>query len=424
MLTRIISNSDELCTFVDQLNLPLSAPQLRHVINVADGLLVTDGRKTIAEIRRQFVSCVDPSNIADTFRIAPWLAKDIQASLAKILIQIALTRLEEQDQPRCLLISLDDSLLIKDPDTRHLEGVDWHYDHAARRRKRTRYQNALCYLEGNVTVGDWSATVAIHPYLRGKTVRSINRHRPPGQRVHFVSKYRLARRILEDCRELIPPDVAVYVQFDIWYSSARLIKYIRRQGWHVICRVKSNRKLSDQSIKQRGLAQRHQRCSHVGITAADGSKTTYLVRRIVGRLSKIPFDVCGLVSRRHYRDHHPVYFISTDLTLSPQQALQWYARRWNCEIDNFYLKQRLGLGDFRLQSYEGIDKFCSVVLLAWAYVKWRYARTMSRHVRNPADVIRQHRYEHAQKWLTAACQEAIDSRDIPSVIKRFLPRGP
>ena len=424
MLTRIISNSDELCTFVDQLNLPLSAPQLRHVINVADGLLVTDGCKTIAEIHRQFVSCVDPSNIADTFRIAPWLAEDIQASLAKTMIHIALNRLEEQDQPRCLQISLDDSLLIKDPDTRHLVGVDWHYDHAARRRKRTRYQNALCYLEGNVTAGDWNTTVAIRPYLREKTVRRINRTRPPGQRVHFLSKYRVARRILEDCRKLIPPDVAVYVQFDIWYSSARLIKYIRRQGWHVICRVKSNRKLSGQSIKQRGLAQRHQRCSYVDITAADGSKTTYLVRRMTGRLSKVPFDVCGLVSRRHYWDHHPVYFISTDLTLSPQQALQWYARRWNCEIDNFYLKQRLGLGDFRLQSYEAIDKFCSVVLLAWAYVKWRYARTMSRHVRNPADVIRQHRDEHAQKWLTAACQEAIISKDVHSVISRFLPRGP
>ena len=106
MLTRIISNSDELCTFVDQLNLPLSAPQLRHVINVADGLLVTDGCKTIAEIHRQFVSCVDPSNIADTFRIAPWLAKDVRVSLNKTLIQIALNRLEEQDQPRCLLINI------------------------------------------------------------------------------------------------------------------------------------------------------------------------------------------------------------------------------------------------------------------------------------------------------------------------------
>ena len=75
MLTRILHNSAELCTFIDQLDLKLSVPQRRHVTNVADGLLVTDAPKTLAEIQRQFVSCVDASNIADTFRIAPWSAE-------------------------------------------------------------------------------------------------------------------------------------------------------------------------------------------------------------------------------------------------------------------------------------------------------------------------------------------------------------
>jgi len=158
----------------------------------------------------------------------------------------------------------------------------------------------------------------------------------------------------------------------------------------------------------------------VGVTAADGSKTTYLVRRMIGRLSQAPFDVCGLVSRRHYRDHRPVYFISTDLSPSPQKALQWYARRWNGEIDNFYLKQRLGLSDFRLQSYEAIDKFCTVVHLAWAYLQWRLAHAVDHRLQNPADVIRLHRDEHSRKWLIAACQEAIASGNIDPVLKRFL----
>ena len=42
MLTRILHNSQELCTFVEGLNLRLNAPQRRHVLNVADGLLVSD----------------------------------------------------------------------------------------------------------------------------------------------------------------------------------------------------------------------------------------------------------------------------------------------------------------------------------------------------------------------------------------------
>ena len=68
------------------------------------------------------------------------------------------------------------------------------------------------------------------PYLRAKTVRRLNRHRNPDQRPHFASKYRLARQILEQLRRLLPPWVRVYVQFDAWYASKRLLQYTRRQG--------------------------------------------------------------------------------------------------------------------------------------------------------------------------------------------------
>jgi hypothetical protein len=423
MLTRILHNNPELCTFIDQLGLQLNAPQLRHVTNVADGLLVTDAPKTLAEIQRQFVDSVDPSNIADTFRIAPWTAEEIRQQVARKVMQTALERLKRKGQTRRLLINLDDSLAIKDPDTHRLEAVDWHYYHAHNRKKRYRTQNALAYLACNIVAGDRNFTFAVRPYLRERTVRRINRRRPPEQRIRFMSKYRLARRILEDCRRLIPRDVAVYVQFDAWYASARLLTYIRRQGWHAICGVRSNRTLSGQRLDQRFQAQQHRRYVYVDIRAADGSTRTFLARHMTGRLSKVPFDVRALVTKRHYRDKRPVYFLCTDLSLPPQTALQWYAKRWNCEIDNFYLKQRLGLGDFRLQSYEAIDKFCAVVHLAWVYIQWRRARTTDPGVQNPADVIRLHRNEHACDWLLGACQEAILSRDIESVAQRYL-RGP
>jgi hypothetical protein len=332
--------------------------------------------------------------------------------------------MEQLGQRRVLLINLDDSLAIKDPDTRHLQGVDWHYYHAHHRKKRYRYQNGLTYLTCNIVVGDRSFTFTVRPYLRKRTVRRINRHRPPERRVRFICKYRLARQILEDCRRLIPQDVAVYVQFDAWYASARLLKYIRRQGWHATCGVRSNRLLSRQRLDQRFMAQRHRRYVHVNIPAADGSNRTFLMRHMIGRLKKVPFDVRGLATKRHYRDPHPVYFVSTDLSLAPHTALQWYAKRWSCEVDNLYLKERLGLGNFRLQSYEAIDKFCTVVHLTYLYTQWRLAHTTRRRVRHPADVIRLHRDEHTRDWLTGACQEAIATGDIDAVLRRFLREPP
>ena len=92
MLTRILNNSPELCTFIEQLNLPLSKPQLRHVINMADALLVCDSDKVLAELQRQFVECVDASNMADTLRIAPWTAEDVRQPVGQFMICEALAR--------------------------------------------------------------------------------------------------------------------------------------------------------------------------------------------------------------------------------------------------------------------------------------------------------------------------------------------
>lgn len=74
-------------------------------------------------------------------------------------------------------------------------------------------------------------------------MRRLNRQRPKGQRVHFISKTRLARQILSTLVPLLPKGWRVYVHFDAWYASAPLIRFCRRHGWHVVSAIKSNRKL-------------------------------------------------------------------------------------------------------------------------------------------------------------------------------------
>lgn len=421
MFPTIVSNNPKLCTFVDHLNLALTVPQRRHVLNVADSLLVTDGPKTLAALMRHCLNAPDVSNVADTFRIAPWEATAIRKPVAAEMVRTALAYLETLSEPHILLVNVDDSLAIKDPDTRHLEGVDWHYDHAASRRKRARCQNAMCSIIVTLVAGSHSFTFAVQPYLNKKTVRRLNCRRQKQQRLHFASKYHIVRSILECLVPLIPRTVRVYVQCDAWYSSARLITYVRRQNWHIICRVKANRKLGNQRISACDAAQRHKRYCRVTTTAADGMETTYLVRSMTGRIHNVPFPVCGLVSRRHSGDTHPVYFISTDLSLSPQPTLTNYSKRWACEVENWYHHERVGLGDFRLQSYEAIIKYWSVVLLAWGYLQQRAVQEAGERACSPADIIRRHRHEHARQMLVAFGQEVLATGDVDAVVQRFLP---
>jgi len=104
--------------------------------------------------------------------------------------------------------------------------------------------------------------------------------------------------------------------------------------------------------------------------------------------------------------------------------LQGYAWRWSCETVNFYLKTQAGLEDFRVQSYQAVDKYLVVVHLAWAYVEQRFAqaspRGSARGVRTYGDIIRRHRDEHAIDWLEGAIQMAIETGDAEGVLRRFL----
>jgi hypothetical protein len=128
--------------------------------------------------------------------------------------------------------------------------------------------------------------------------------------------------------------------------------------------------------------------------------------------------------------------MGTDLALEVKKAFQWYGARWWDEVDNYYLKELLGLGDFRVQSYEATERWVLAVLLAWNYVLWRkgeeelaalqehqaIAAEEAPRIRrlSPADIIRQHREEHAVTWLEAACRMAIKLGEVGPVLKHFL----
>ena len=420
MLTRILHNSPQLCTFLAQLNLNLYEPQRRHMLNLADALLVCEDKKTLAALQRQFVEAPDASNMADFLRISPWQAQDVRAALRAQQVAWLIAAAERAEASREIYINIDDSLGEKDQDTRYLEPVDWHFDHSESTKSKPRYKNAFCYVVCTLRVGQNVATVDLQLYLRERTVRRLNRKRSKAERIPFRSKYRIARQILEELRPLLPKGWQVYVQFDSWYASAKLIKYVRRQRWHVTCGLKCNRKLDGKRIDQHAQAFRHQWYTRVRVTTTDGNKRTYYVRRRDGRLAEVPYNVRVYFSKRHPREISPAYIACTDLTCSAKQALQGYTWRWSCETVNFYIKTQTGLEDFRVQSFAAVDRYIVVVHLAWAYVEQRFAQERSAQIKTCGDIIRRHRDEHAINWLTGAIQMAAETGDAERVLQRFL----
>jgi len=91
-----------------------------------------------------------------------------------------------------------------------------------------------------------------------------------------------------------------------------------------------------------------------------------------------------------------------------------------------------------VQSYEAIERWVLAELLSWNYVLWckaeaeleawqkqkakqeDTAQSPRRVPICPADIIRQHREEHAIAWLRAACQMTLTLGQVEPVLKHFL----
>jgi len=440
MLAHIVSNSVELCKFIARLGLKLTNPQRRHVTNVADALIVSDARrKTLSALHRELLD--PPSDqyaLADCFRESPWTAEEVRTRLLVYLVRLAVRLARLLHLEKIIFVSIDDSLCPKDAATRYLEAVDWHHDHNASTKKRPVYRNGSVYVLCRLQIGFIQFTVNWRLYLRRKTVRRLNGKRAKSQRLSYASKYTLARQMLEELQPLLPDDFTVYVLFDSWYTAAKLITFIYRQGWHVICALKSNRVLRrpaqpgqprvvKRQVRQWAKELRYTPYTRARVKAADDTVTTYLVRSLTGRLNRVPFDVCVLISKRTRRDKRPAYFLCTDLSLNAQTVLKCYLLRWPCEVDNWYLKQPLGLADYQMRKLEAIAKYHAVVFLALAYLQWRTVRIKLRDRTaqpTPADVIHQHRQEHYRQLVEAVARMTLDVGAVEPVLEHFLHQSP
>lgn len=418
---RIVSLNKQLLTFLLLLKLKLSKPQFQHASSFMDALLMCESHKTLSKLNRLLAEATDPSALSDFFTYSPWkndqLRRDAQAYLVDWVLQDAQSELFQ----RPVLISIDDSDAPKPKASKHFEPVDWHFDITQGRG----YCHGAVFLTCHISYGERSTPINWRPYLREKTVRRLNRQRPPEKRLRFKSKLTLAKEMLSELAEVLPQQARIYVLYDSWYASNRLIKFCRRHGWHVICALKHNRLFFKQGAPEAKNLSRiaryttSKRFTAVWVDAPQNS-TRYWVIKLIGRLKGIGEEFAVIISKRHPGDKRPEYFLATDVTLSAKEALSLYTRRWAIEVDHLYLKNRLGLGDFRLRSVEGISKYFDLVFLTLVYLHWRKSELHDPNIKTLSDVIALHRQEQYVEFLRDFGQKVLEQNSVELAIAQFV----
>ena len=102
-----------------------------------------------------------------------------------------------------------------------------------------------------------------------------------------------------------------------------------------------------------------------------------------------------------------------------------YQHRWSQEVDYWYVKLQLGLGDFRLQSYEAIEKWYAVVYLVLVYLYRQSYEDRDRygHTTSLSEVLARIRQDHQRAVLRAACEEVEQGMPVERVLERYLGAG-
>ena len=162
----IVRRSAAIVTFLSLVGVSLHAPQLRHLERFADLLVIAPRRKTLAQLAALELDGVDPSNLADFFRISPWQPDDVVLPLLRFLIRSLRERNPDPRTP--IYLTGDDSLTPKDKATQRLQGVDWHFDH---NQKRT--IKGGCHVVLSLHWGDFDFPLSWRLYLRERLFEKI-----------------------------------------------------------------------------------------------------------------------------------------------------------------------------------------------------------------------------------------------------------
>ena len=223
------------------------------------------------------------------------------------------------------VIIIDDSLSEK-PYTDENELICWHYDHAQNRTvKGINFLTALYQVAGVSLPVAFDLVTKTETYLDPKTNRE--KRRSP------VSKNERFRLLLRVC---VQNEIQFsYVLADLWYASADNMKFVvLGLKKHFVFPLKENRKVALSAADQK--QGRFVAVSTLDLPAGQ-------TRQIW--LEEVPFPL--LLTKEVFTNKDGStgvrYLVTDDLTLSYDQIIKLFQRRWRIEVYHESLKQHASL---------------------------------------------------------------------------------
>ena len=292
---------------------------------------------------------------------------------------------------------------MKNPTTRKMERLDFHFLHS---EGKPVWSHVL--VTSHVVTSDVSVAWDFRPYFREAACTGLG--------IEFRSKVDLAVELVQDFDA--SDDELVYVLFDSWYASKKLIDACNAKGFHVIAAFKTNRMIypAGISIQVSDFAKEYIPSTDLRSVTVEDRK--YKIYEYEGQLSDIENVKALLCWEDGFSpDKTPFCILCTDGALDVVTVLRHYLVRWNIETGYRYFKDMLGFDHYQMHTYQAIERFWTIQYLVYAYLEFQRLDWSNNPTLTLGDVVRRIRNEHLGNIVCYVYQQALEKQPLVKVLK-------
>jgi SRSO17 transposase len=203
---------------------------------------------------------------------------------------------------------------------------------------------------------------ALRLWASRESCRTSQAEPDPIDRLEFRTLTGMAADVIAGLQ--LPEEARPIVLFDSYYLCQEVAQACTQRGWKYVGVAKKNR-----NFYPDGRPRDRRKLGTYGreVLRRDGRSVTvrgkkHRLAERVGHLKHL--GRVKLVFSRRPRDAAWVCLVTNETRWSISTVLSHYLRRWGIEVFFKMSKQHLGLGDYHLLRYRGIERYLCLVLIA------------------------------------------------------------
>lgn len=370
MPNAIISQEIEVANYLESLNLPLRKSQFNHIKHLTSGIINCEASKNISNLSNKEFKYRNQSSISRFFNKSNWLDDLTNQIRIKNNLEFIQSRSKEDDIG---FLIIDDTLTPKNPSVK-IEGLGFHYSHT-----ENKSINAHCLTASHFSIGKMSMPIDFKLYLKNNYCEKNN--------IEFKTRIDLAQNLINEFNSNYHGKQKIYIMADSWYASDKLIEYSLSTGYHYIGGVPINHKIDPATISIK-ISDFYPFIEKEDLEFIRVNNDNYYVYRHTGKVGKVKCASILLCWKDKFsKDTKPRCILSTDTQLDTVTILKNYSKRWEIETSFFYMKNALGLNDYRIHSLKGIIRFWRIIYLAYNYLEILRIISLTEDIKNLGDII-------------------------------------